>query len=87
MGDSYVSQREFDEYKEHQRELRETDRRELARLRTALEGHEEQHEDDLKAAIESRNATWTRRIAAVGAGAAVIAAWVTVIELWHSTGR
>lgn len=80
MPNEYVTQREFDRY------TGATDR-ELERLRHELEELEEQRENDRKAAAEDRNQSWVRRIAAVGAGAGVLAAWVALIELLHSSGR
>lgn len=80
MGDSFVSQREFDRYREA-----ETERH--AQLRRDLEALEERYDNGLKAAVEKQTTSRAARIGAVGAGAGVVAAWVAVIELWHSLGR
>jgi hypothetical protein len=91
-----VSQREFDEYKEHQRELREADLRERAQIRDDLSQLRTERDDDIKAAVAlavaaafkelgaDRRATLGQRIAGIAAGASVVAAWVGLFELWHS---
>lgn len=94
-----VSRREFDEYKEHQRELRESDLRERAQLRDDQKRLSSERDDDIKAAVqlavaaafkelgETRRSSVGQRIAAVGAGAGLVAAWVGLVELWRSSGR
>jgi hypothetical protein len=80
VPNEYVTQREFDRYLEGERS-------EHARLWAAHNALEERYEDGIKAAIESRRASVGFRIAAIGAGAGVLAACVAVITLWNSSGR
>lgn len=75
-----VSQREYDRF------VKTTDE-DIAELRAAVAALEEQRGKDIKAAVESRNTIWMRRIAAVGAGAGAVAAWAALVELRHSLGR
>jgi len=80
VGEAYVSQREFDRY-------REATDRELAQLRHELEELERQRLEDLKSAADFRDRSVVRRIGAVGAGAGVVAAWVALVELLHASGH
>lgn len=68
-----VSQREYDRF------VKTTDE-DIAELRTAVAALKKQREDDIKAAKQLR-------IAAIAAGASVVAAWVGLFELWRSLGR
>lgn len=76
MGEQFVSQREFDRY-------REAVDRDIARLQRAHEDHEEQHEREADAAQHHREWTWQRILAVAAAAAGVVAAWATVLNLKH----
>ena len=80
MPNEYVTQREFDRY-------REGAAGEHAQLRHDLDDLEERYENGLRAEVEKRRASIGLRIAGIGAGAGVLAACVAVITLWHSSGR
>jgi hypothetical protein len=80
VPNEYVSQREFDRY-------REGAATEHAQLRHDLDELEERYDNGLKAAVEGRRASVGLRIAGIGAGAGVLAACAAVITLWHSSGR
>lgn len=85
MGDEFATQREFDRF------VKTTDEA-IAQLRA-------DRDDDIKAAValavaeafkelgESRNTSWMRRIGAVGAGAAVVSAWVVLWQVMSASGR
>lgn len=51
MGEPYVSQNAFDEYKEYQRELRKADDRDRAQLRSDLGQLRADRDDDIKDAV------------------------------------
>lgn len=53
MGEQFVSQREFDRY-------REGNDRDLARLQRELDEHEERHERETQARKHDREWTWQR---------------------------
>lgn len=76
MGDQFVSQREFDRY-------REGAEAEHARLRARLKALEDLRQTD----ASDRRVGMGLRIAGISAGAGVLAACVAVITLWHSSGR
>lgn len=76
MPNEYVSQREFDRY-------REGAEAEHARLRARLKALEDLRETD----ADNRRASVGLRIAGISAGAGVVAACMAVIALWHSSGR
>jgi len=80
VSDQFVSQREFD------RVCKDYDRQ-LAQLHADVEALEEQRDEDLKAAADSRDKVLVRRIGAIGAGAGVVAAWVALVELLHAHGH
>jgi hypothetical protein len=75
-----VSQRLFDETCKRYDD-------QIAQLRAAVAALNAQREKDIESAATSKSTSKGMRIAAVGAGAAVAAAWIGLIELWHSTGR
>lgn len=68
-----VSQREYDRF------VKTTDD-DIAQLRTDFDALKKQRDDDIKTAKQVR-------IAAVAAGASVVAAWVGLFELWRSFGH
>lgn len=65
-----VSQREYDRF------VKTTDE-DIAQLRRDFDELKKQRDDDIKTAKQVR-------IAAIAAGASVVAAWVGLFELWHS---
>ena len=68
-----VSQREYDRF------VKTTDEA-IAQLRDDLKDLREERDDEVKSAKQVR-------IAAIAAGASVVAAWVGLFELWHSLGH
>jgi len=76
VGDQYVSQREFDRY-------REAVDRELARLERAREQHEQDHEDAEDDRANRKDRSWTRIIGLLTAVAGVVVAWVGLLSLHH----
>jgi hypothetical protein len=75
-----VSQRLFDEVcKRYDDQIKQ--------LRDDVAALEKQRNDDKQAEATARTGSRGLRIAAVGAGAAVVAAWIGLVELWNSLRR